>query len=212
MAFLVALAAIVQIINGLPDLFDRSLPWLGGKVNLGDWAASVWQLIWVVPLALALLLLVAIYRATRITSVVPAPQTAVPRTPSNDIPYRATPRTESHRLPPAVIIKPEPHRASDTETFCAARAELIRTGERFYLGLFAVPINANPNDEGPWHERMRSWIRACRTHHQTFWTEHYDPHIRPRAQPTVPAWVGQRQDIALARLQWLKEYGWGCDE
>jgi hypothetical protein len=62
---IVVVAAIVAILNDLPDLFDKSLPWLGDKVNLGLFVATTWQIAWIIPLLLALGLLGAIYRNSR---------------------------------------------------------------------------------------------------------------------------------------------------
>lgn len=62
---LLVVAAVVAILNGLPDLFDKALPWLGTKVNLVFFVATVWQIAWAVPLLIALALLVAIYRNSR---------------------------------------------------------------------------------------------------------------------------------------------------
>jgi hypothetical protein len=66
LSLLVALAAIVQILNGMPDLIERDLPWLGNKVNAGAFVASIWQIAWAAPLLMALGLLVAIYRHSRV--------------------------------------------------------------------------------------------------------------------------------------------------
>lgn len=64
-SFLVAVAAVIAIINGIPAVFDTDLPWLGNKVNLPLVTATVWQLAWVIPLAIAFVLLLAILRNSR---------------------------------------------------------------------------------------------------------------------------------------------------
>jgi hypothetical protein len=61
----VVIAAVVQILNGLPELIEDDLPWLGERVDLGVFVATIWQLVWAVPLVAALTLLVGIYHSVR---------------------------------------------------------------------------------------------------------------------------------------------------
>jgi hypothetical protein len=84
-ALLVVVAALIQIIDGLPDLFDTALPWLGTKMNLGPVVANVWQILWVIPLIVALGFMAAIWRNTRDRSVGPAmPSSDGVTTPGTD--------------------------------------------------------------------------------------------------------------------------------
>jgi hypothetical protein len=64
-ALLAVAAALVAFLNQLPDLFDKTLPWLGGHVNVGGLSFSVQQALAAVVMAGGLLLLGVIAWQTR---------------------------------------------------------------------------------------------------------------------------------------------------
>lgn len=44
--FAVLVAAIVALLNGVPQFIDETLPWLSGHINIGPIDSTVWDVVW----------------------------------------------------------------------------------------------------------------------------------------------------------------------
>lgn len=193
--FAAAIAAAVAFVNQVPDLFEKTIPWLGQKMNFGPVEATVWQFLWLPILMVALVLALTHVRDRR-------------RTPSGG------------SLPPAKAAGAEmPKPALDLSA--EARLAAMGGGEWVQHITMAAPIlppgEGTGPAEGPPDELPASWtapywqgrsVLKCpwdsyRTISHKRFMEHGEIHIEPPTPQEAQGVYGEPRTWAKVPIHYL---------